>query len=159
MNAHVAGEGGWTAGRTALLVDHYWAGLSAAASAGLIGAVSKNAVVSKRRRLGLVASVAIGRRSDGEVAPPPVPRRSAARTRLFREPPPLRVEPLPDMDGPPPPDASPRILADLPADGCAWPLGSADEPGSYRTLFCGAPLAAARSYCARHAARACRGGG
>ena len=55
----------WTPARTALLVAHYQAGMSAAQSAVLIGTVSKNAVISKRRRLGLMAVAAGGFGLDG----------------------------------------------------------------------------------------------
>ncbi len=149
---------GWTAARAALLLDHYRAGLSAAQSADLIGAVSKNAVISKRRRLGLVATAAVGRDPAIWNAEEALRRRGvgAGRIRRFRGPPPLPVEPLPEMDHPPPPEADPRRLTERRAGGCAWPLGPAEAPGCHRTLFCGAPAAAGVSYCATHAARAYR---
>jgi len=149
---------GWTTPRMALLVAHYHAGLSAAQSANLIGAVSKNAVISKRRRLGLVETVAVGREPTIRAADDAVQPRGVGggRIRLFRGPPPLPVEPLPEMDGPTPADADPGILTERRVGGCAWPLGPAQEPGCHRTLFCGASVTAGVSYCAMHAARAYR---
>jgi GcrA cell cycle regulator len=140
--------------RTALLVEHYNVGLSAAESAGLIGGVSKNAVISKRRRLGLVATVVVGWRASasdegGE------PRRRACRPRRFRGPPPLPVEPLPDMEAAVAPDMNPKRLTERRWSDCAWPLGPAEAAGDYRTLSCGAPRARGR-YCAAHAALAYR---
>ncbi|MDR3512375.1 MAG: GcrA family cell cycle regulator [Caulobacteraceae bacterium] len=146
----------WTEARVVLLVDHYRSGLSASESAGLIGGVSKNAVVSKRRRLGLLATIGPSPRDDCAAAEERRrPRLSSPR--LFRGPPPLPVSPLPQMDLPPPADADPKPLAARRTGRCAWPLGPAEEAGDYRTLFCGAPVKAGRGYCATHAARAYRG--
>jgi hypothetical protein len=150
----------WTPARIALLVDHYHSGFSAAKSADLIGSVSKNTVVSKRRRLGLVATVAAGcvpgagagALGEGAV----LARRRAERTRLFRVPPPMRTTPLPDMDFPAPPDGNPRRLTERRFGECAWPLEPAEEPGGHLTLFCGAPAGVGAAYCAAHAAHAYR---
>jgi hypothetical protein len=146
----------WTPARIALLVEHYQAGMSAVDSARLIGAVSKNAVISKRRRLGLMAAATVRPESAG-VAPDAAARRHAriGRARLFRGPPPLPIEPLPEMDGPPPPGAAPCLLTERRLGACAWPLGPAEVAGDHRTLFCGASAPGAR-YCPAHAARAYR---
>jgi GcrA cell cycle regulator len=147
-------QSGWTAERVAALVEHYRTGLSAAESAALIGGVSKNAVVSKRRRLGLLASVAMGARS---AAGRGFPRLTGlGRIRRLRCPPLLPTSPLPKMDGPRPPGANPKRLVERGFGDCAWPLGPAHEPGDYRTLFCGAPTLGCGRYCEAHAARAYR---
>ena len=146
-----------TPARTALLVEHYQAGMSAAQSAVLIGTVSKNAVISKRRRLGLMAVAAGGFGLDGfSTSQTPRPRCDGRRLRLFRGPPPLPTTPLPKMDHPPPAEAKPRRLTEVRRGECAWPLGPAEDAGDHRTLFCGAPAGAGASYCAMHAARAFR---
>jgi hypothetical protein len=149
---------GWTSSRTALLVAHYQTGLSAAESARRIGAVSKNAVISKRRRLELVAMADVGRVAGACWADDARqrPRFGAGRVPLFRAPPPMPTEPLPKMDGPPPPDANPRRLTERRFGECAWPLGPAEGPGAHSTLFCGAPAAVGASYCGAHAALAYR---
>ena len=139
----------WTAKRSELLHRHFDRGLTAAQSAELIGGVTRDAVISKRRRLGLAPTKA-ARDILGALPPPtrslvagfPVPR--------------FRCEPLPDMDLPAPPDAAPKRLADREFGECAWPLGTADEEGDYRTLFCCAPVKRGRPYCIDHAAVAKR---
>lgn len=146
-------QSGWTAERVAALVEHYRRGLSAAESAALIGGVSKNAVVSKRRRLGLLATAATGSRTATDRGPR---LNDLGRIRRLRCPPPLPTSPLPNMDGPPAPGANPKRLADRKFGECAWPLGPAHEPGDYRTLFCGAPTLGCGRYCESHAARAFR---
>jgi hypothetical protein len=60
------------------------------------------------------------------------------------------------MDHPPPAGARPRPLAGHKSGECLWPLGSAEQPGDWRTLFCCAPAAPRRVYCEVHAARALR---
>jgi hypothetical protein len=109
-------------------------------------------VISKRRRLGLFASVAV---ACGQAVEEPIERRRERRRAawIFRGPPPMPTEPLPSMDWPPAPGARPAVLAERPLDGCAWPLGAAEEPGSHQTLFCGAVVACGRSYCSVHLGR------
>jgi GcrA cell cycle regulator len=142
----------WTPDRVALLELHYARGLSAAESARLLGGVTRNSVISKRYRLGLL----------GRIAPvyPLKPRGlGPAKTRLRRIAPAdelLDVAPLPQMDMPPPIDARPSILADRAPFACAWPLGPAEQPGDAATLFCGAPRVIGRAYCSVHAERARR---
>ncbi len=158
-DAIVPVEAGWSAARIALLRLHHGLGLSAAASAELIGGVSRNAVISKRRRLGLTganplrsARAALRRSAFSALGPPIVPGRLFLRLagpRLA-----CRYEPLPVMDLPPPPGADPKRLTDRGRGECAWPLGPADEPGDYRTLFCCASVERGRRFCTVHSARA-----
>lgn len=152
---------GWSPARTELLRAHYALGLSAAVSAQLIGGVSRNAVISKRRRLGLMganplqSAVRAARgdaRSFGASACPSSFRASPAR--LDDDEDRGRREPLPFMDWPAPADAEPRTLAERSPGQCAWPLGPAEAQGDYRTLFCCAPVERGRGYCAAHRARA-----
>jgi GcrA cell cycle regulator len=82
----------WSNARVLLLVDHYRRGLSASESATLIGGVSKNAVISKRRRLGLFAVVAAPRSPDGGESRP---RERVRPFRILRGPASLPVTPLP----------------------------------------------------------------
>jgi hypothetical protein len=156
-DAVVPPEAGWSAGRTALVRLHHALGLSAAASAQLIGGISRNAVVSKRRRLGLMGANPLRsvraalRRSAfpmlGLVGSPGRPSFGPDAV--------LRREPLPFMDLPPPLNAEPKRLTDRQRGECAWPLGPAEAPGDYRTLFCCAPVERGRSFCPVHRARAC----
>lgn len=138
---------GWTRERVALLRRHYAVGLSAAESAILLG-VSKNAVISKRNRLGLQGAV----RSLG----PKVSAKEqdqSPKIRRAREPK-FRRLPLPDMDLPLPPGAAPKALAFHKRGECVWPLGGAEAPGDWRTLFCRAPATIGRRYCTAHLQRA-----
>jgi hypothetical protein len=136
----------WSTERVEALSEHHRLGLTAAQSAILLG-TTKNAVIAKRYRLGLVAIPRVAK-----VAVCPAPSRRSSAT-VFRTPPTFPAEPLPDMDGPLPQDAAPVTLAARRSDQCAWPLGAAEEQADWRTLFCGAPVVRA-SFCACHAARA-----
>ena len=137
----------WSKARIACLRNHHSLGLTAAESARLLGGVTKNAVISKRRRLGLFGW---REQPDADPAQTPVRRKRKRTTSVWVGPPPLPTEPLPDMDRPPPVDADPKPLADRGLFQCAWPLGPAEEPGDFRTLFCCAPVRGAGSYCACH---------
>ncbi len=146
----------WSPARVALLRLHHALGLSAAVSAELIGEVSRNAVISKRRRLGLVGvcpATAASRTMPGGSSR----ARNTWLSHLFWTPPGGRGGarlPLPCMDLPPPPDANPKPLTGRHARECAWPLGPAASPGDYRTLFCCAPVERGRSFCGVHHALA-----
>ena len=152
--ADAAAAGTWSPERVALLHLHYLQGLSAAESARQIGGVTRNAVISKRYRIGLFGRVLTEAPRLKRVTDPDTGRdryrRLAPREDL------MAVTPLPTMDWPPPPDARPAVLADRPARTCAWPLGAADRPGDSATLFCCAPLAGHGPYCATHLKRARR---
>lgn len=146
---------GWSEARTALLRAHHALGLSAAESARLLGCVSRNAVISKRYRLGLFA----WRERPTGAGATTVSDRTRTRSRaLFSQPPFLPVEPLPDMDLPLPPGADPRPLTQKGFGQCAWPLGPAEQPGDFRTLFCCAPVDGEQSYCPCHRRLASRRG-
>jgi GcrA cell cycle regulator len=152
----------WPSSRVELLRVHHALGLSALVSARLIGGVSRNAVISKRRRLGLTganplqaAMRALGRASRAACG---LSNAHAHRPRRH----PLDGagaapgEPLPFMDWPPPPGARPKSLADREAGECAWPLGPAEASGDHRTRFCCAPVKRGRPYCPCHQLRARR---
>lgn len=134
---------GWSAQRLDQLYRHFALGLTAMESANLIGGVSANAVTCKRVRLGLcmrrtephsiLASLLAARRVGHPVPPPSFP-----------------CEPLPDMDGPPPPGARPARLVDRRRGQCAWPLGPAMAAADHASLFCCAPTPGRRSYCEAH---------
>jgi len=131
---------GWTPARIDMLYLHYALGMTAGQSAQVLGGVSGNAVLSKRIRLGLASKAAsavsalfTGRR----VRLPGVAS--------------LCCEPLPEMDFPTPMGARPSRLADRGPRECAWPLGPAEQPGDYRTLYCCAPTGRRSAYCPVHA--------
>lgn len=150
-------ESGWSPARTKLLRLHFSLGVSAAVSARLIGGVSRNAVISKRRRLGLFGAnplrsltrLVFGR-APPQVGTFSVPRRGVHPPCRVADAPAIRREPLPFMDWPVPAGGDPKSLAERSPGECAWPLGPAERPGDFRTLFCCAPTKAGRSYCPDH---------
>jgi hypothetical protein len=135
--------GGWTPARIDMLHRHFAAGMTAGQSADVLGGVSGNAVLCKRLRLGLSS------RSDAPAGV--LAGLLDGRRYLPTEPPPLPCHPLPDMDLAPPEGARPSRLPDKGRRACAWPLGPAEQPGDYRTLYCCAPSVARRAYCPVHA--------
>jgi len=138
----------WTPERVALLRRHHAVGLTASESAILLGGVTKNAVISKRNRLGL-RGVMIAVRPLEPGAPA-----ARFRTRRFKLEPIFRCEPLPSMDPTAPVGAAPKPLAQHQRGECLWPLGLAEAAVDWRTLFCCAPAARPRRYCPAHLARA-----
>jgi hypothetical protein len=153
-----ATELGWSPARTQLLRLHYALGLSAAVSAQLIGQVSRNAVISKRRRLGLMGANPLQTMRAfhvvGRTACPSPPGHFSWPQDDVAD---HRRQPLPLMELPVPPDAEPKTLRDRRRGECAWPLGPAEATGDYRTLFCCAPVEAGRGYCPVHRARSLSG--
>jgi len=145
----------WSDERVAQLRRHYFVGLTAAESALLLGGVTRNAVISKRNRLGLVGAPPPSRTTTGDLVGK---ARSIPRSRGFRprSMPEFASWPLPQMDQPPPADARPAVLAEHRAGECLWPLGPAEAPADWRALFCCAPTDRGRRYCAAHAARSRR---
>jgi len=150
----LSAAGTWSPERVALLHLHYLQGLAAAESARLIGGVTRNAVISKRYRMGLFGRIPMDRPRLKRIESPapggPRYRRLAPREEL------MSVTPLPAMDWPPPPASRPANLVDRPDRTCAWPLGPAESPGDASTLFCCAPLNWRSHYCEVHRARARR---
>jgi len=140
---------GWSPRRVELLREHHARGLTARESAELLGGVTRDAVISKRNRLGLPQL----RRPESTltVLVPP------AQTRLRRgHLAALCCAPLPQMDLTPPCNVNPKPLVERKRRECAWPLGPAEAEGDYRTLFCCAPARRRSPYCPEHAALARR---
>ena len=88
------------------------------------------------------------RKTDSRFGPPPPRVMPASKTR--------RVKPTGETIGnsrplpPPPAPPRPRLLIDLGARDCKWPVGAAPDG---RHLMCGLPQAAGRPYCPRHCER------
>ncbi len=131
-----------------------WAEGHSTAEIGRRMAVSKNAVVGKAHRLGLVARPSpIRREGAPSAARPPSPRRAVGPT----------LPPLPGAQAAPPPAALPErpMVAPMPAvpvrvaptrstrsSACCWPIG---EPGTPSFRFCDGDALAGKPYCAEHA--------
>jgi GcrA cell cycle regulator len=138
---------GWTDAR----IEHVkalWAeGRPASEIAGLLGEVTRNAVIGKVHRLGLAGRKTTSRK--------PLPRRTFPRRnrsgRVERRQPPTRfMRPTALPPTPPPPVAALMLpLRQLRDDQCRWPVGDPREAGFG---FCGCQKAAGVPYCAHHAA-------
>lgn len=150
----------WTDERVDLLKQLWGTGLSASQIAGEIGVVSRNAVIGKASRLGLVYG------QDRTAGPRPGKARMAVASRRRRlagpnaskdnallhriaTPAPKGPPPIPVADGDTPLDQR-KALLDLRNDTCRWPIG---DPSSPDFFFCGAPdadLVRGHPYCRHH---------
>jgi GcrA cell cycle regulator len=158
----------WTDERVELLKQHFHAGLSATESAKILRGVSRNAVISKRFRLGLahgdraprvrVDSALVNHRLKARAAKaPPVARAPhqnaglAFRTRAFtaRAPEPTTPDRPAPEPAPVPAAARGLHIRDEGFGGCRWPIGE-DDDGH---LHCCAPRRPGAIYCDDHKAR------
>jgi GcrA cell cycle regulator len=137
----------WTDDRIERLGALWAEGLSASEIAARLGGLTRNAVLGKLHRLGLLG----GRVRSGRLSakPPQAPKQRRAKAATQ---PVVRAGPAP-----PPRAAAPEALQLqglvsrlelLGAHVCHWPVG---DPAAEDFAFCGRP-AAAGPYCAAHAA-------
>jgi GcrA cell cycle regulator len=148
---------GWTEERIAELTRLVAQGESASEIAAALGWVTRNAVIGKMMRLGLVSRSGLKAARDRPL--PKMPRERAPRPpKPERAPRPFQLLPVsvPKPPTPPPaprsPTASSRILADLEPRHCRFPL---DDPGAgnmEHTLFCAEAVAEDQRYCPSHRA-------
>jgi hypothetical protein len=167
---------GWTETAVATLQSEFLKGKSAAQIAGAIGCPSRNAVIGKLSRLGLVrdagpafprivAAAMPAPKPKRDPKPAPVPRSPPSPTARPGPPPvaasPARPAPALALVAPPPAAAAgpfaperPVPMLELLAHRCKWPVADAPgEPGLY--LFCNDAAADdAAIYCAHHAGQA-----
>ena len=157
MATHYAGSG-WTDDRVELMAKLWQDGLSASQIAKQLGGVTRNAVIGKAHRLGMVPG-------SGK----PGSRSHAAKPRAIRADGPVRVAPAaprPLLAGngavfhhpePRPPREVVRFVDEAPGAAtmttlrnhmCKWPIGDPAAPGF---TYCGAPADPGRPYCANHA--------
>lgn len=121
-------------------------------------AVSKNAVVGKAHRLGLMARPSPIRRDPTMPLPPrpAVARRVTGSTLPPLEAPAMPVAalaavercPTPPKAVSPAPVAAPRPVRTTRLAACCWPIG---EPGTPSFRFCDAEALGGKPYCAEHA--------
>ncbi len=150
----------WTDERLELLKKLWGEGLSASQiAAELGGGMTRNAVLGKSHRLGLVRNTSAG------ISPPRPRKESPAPGKPPAAEPPMRHAPKPVISTAGPlPSGQPRA-ASLSVDGaspvregrtimelregmCRWPMGDPTRP-EFR--YCGAPTLAALPYCSHHA--------
>lgn len=151
-------QGIWTAARIAKLKALHAEGKSAGIIAGLLCEagvpVSRNAVIGKIHRLGLETRTPMKRTARPSRAarkpaqrriPVPEPVAPRAPEPLAPEPPVVAVEPETPTTGPV------NLMAlRFPVSQCRWIDG---EPAGTATVYCGAPVVEASSYCPEHAIR------
>jgi GcrA cell cycle regulator len=147
MSPAAPGNGpGWTGARVEWLKAFWADGLSASEIAGLLGEVTRNAVIGKVHRLGLAGRKTTSRK--------PLPRRTSPRRgksgHVERRQPPARfVRPASPLPSPTPVAALMLPLRQLRDNQCRWPVGDPLEDGFG---FCGCQKAPGVPYCAYHAA-------
>jgi GcrA cell cycle regulator len=139
---------GWTDARTEHVKALWAEGRPASEIAGLLGEVTRNAVIGKVHRLGLS-----GRKTSSRQ---PVPCRTSPRRgksgRVERHLPPARfVRPASPMPPTPPSPVAALMLPlrQLRDDQCRWPIG---DPRKAGFGFCGCQKAPGVPYCAHHSA-------
>ena len=145
----------WTYERVKTLKKLWADGVSASLIARKIGEVSRNAVVGKVHRLGLVK-----RLTRDRIPNPPTKRVRAGKSAVpflprsaFVKP----VQPKPRAE-PIPIDAQPPLMKPmeaLQAGDCRFPIGDPQQEGFG---FCGHPKSPHSPYCASHKARCTRRG-
>lgn len=137
----------WTDERLDRAKTLWMEGVSAGEIAKTLGGTSRNAVIAKLHRAGLIGS--------SSRAAPSHPNLGAAR-RLKPLPVVTKtVKPAPALTSRPPvmaPDVAPPAPAlRLAAGGCRWPIGHPGQPDFH---FCEAAPVAGRPYCGDHCRRA-----
>jgi len=139
----------WTDERVSILTKLWLSGLSATECAKQLGGVSRNAVIGKVHRLGLVGRV--------EASPPARVKAPKPERRLTRPSRQVLVRPKPRAQPQPPaPRAPAPILVEEPGSAtiislgahmCKWPIG---DPSSDGFTLCGRGRSGS-SYCEEHA--------
>jgi GcrA cell cycle regulator len=160
------GSSTWTDDRIAAMTAHFYQGLSASQSAKLLGGVTRNAVIGRRFRMGLVltpeqrsAAMATGANRQ------PARRTTPKGLPLYpREPKPRLVAPARPPESRDPRWTPPRASTALPATAvtfsdrephqCVWCVEPFEAPAHEFMMVCGARVAeAGRPYCEAHEAR------
>jgi GcrA cell cycle regulator len=136
---------GWTDERVTELKSLWADGFSCSQIAAKMGGITRNAVIGKVHRLGLV-----GRPRDPNA--PAKPRKKQVRHNFTRtlaiingsDPGYIEAKPCVDIEIP---ISQRRTLMELTHETCRWPVGDPANPDFY---FCGAKPHGDRSYCAEH---------
>lgn len=124
----------WTKERTALLTKLWLEKRSASRIAAELGGTTRNAVIGKLSRLGLLERV-----------PLRIPYAGTPYRPLPPNPPTVSILPM-TPNGSDIPTAQRRTLLQLTSGVCKWPFG---EVGSADFFFCGGTMDG-KPYCARH---------
>jgi GcrA cell cycle regulator len=164
----------WTEQRIDILRKLWGQGQTASQIAGILGGITRNAVIGKAHRLGLTGRPSPIKREAGAS---PQPRRRAAAPMARRlpgagQPSQAHGQPLPQTHGvsavqhaptqraavseqvhreaplpAPQKQASTRVASHVGSRTCSWPMGDPKQPGFH---FCGEPAEAGKPYCGHH---------
>jgi GcrA cell cycle regulator len=135
----------WTDERVERLKQLHAEGYSASQIAGILGGITRNAVIGKVNRLGpSKPKPAPGVKIKRNVAKPKVYPRMSVRGHF--DPASVSPTPLPKHRDEAIPLAQRKQLLDLQPWHCKYPIGNPDEPNFF---FCGAEVFG-RSYCVEH---------
>jgi GcrA cell cycle regulator len=163
----------WTEQRIEVLRKLWGQGQTASQIAGILGGITRNAVIGKAHRLGLTGRPSPIKREAGAS---PQPRRRAAAPTARRmpgagQPGQVHGQPLPQTHGvsgtqhapmqraetnqqitreappAPPKQSSTRVASHVGSKTCSWPMGDPKLPGFH---FCGEPAEAGKPYCGHH---------
>lgn len=133
----------WADDRIEQLKSLWRAGLSASQVANALGNVTRNAVLGKLHRLGLL--------SRRTAASPAHPRSTTSRCRAPRLPKVALPVPVAELDPFTLADGSFATLATMSDRMCRWPIG---DPKAEDFHFCGHAAEAGSCYCEAHTQRA-----
>jgi GcrA cell cycle regulator len=151
----------WSSERIDQLRSLWHDGMSASQIAAQLGGISRNAVIGKAHRLGLMGRPSPIKNRPAGVMRRPAPRR--ARAEQQQSPPrviaaPVAVTPPPIVEKIEPPKTRPETgampgatILTLTDRICKWPIG---DPRDADFHFCGRASAENLPYCADHAKRA-----
>jgi GcrA cell cycle regulator len=153
----------WTDDRIAAMTAHFYQGLSASQSAKLLGGATRNSVIGKRFRMGLILSPEQRRAAETRSGNMQSARQAKAKqARLTNGPPKTRVasngraaydlpadQPLPDI-GPVAVPATAVTFLDRKFGQCAFCIESPSAPHHEHMLLCGAPVVPGWSWCQAH---------
>lgn len=155
---------GWSDERVAAMKERYAAGDSCSQIAKHLGWVSRNAVIGKLHRLGLIREPV--KKAAPRLAPRAAPRpptlpagahpwrQAPAKTRVASNG--ARTYALPEDKPLPrpiravPADARPVTIHGLGFGMCRWPINEAPAGCMDQTLFCAAPTEEGATWCAYH---------
>ena len=144
----------WTDERVETLKKLWADGLSTSQIAGVLGGITRNAVIGKVHRLGLAG------RAKSPTAAQQRPRKSRAHSHLMRVHRPsirgntalahafeIELDSEPELVDNIIPLGQRRTLLELNEDTCRWPIG---DPGSADFFFCGGRTITGLPYCSHH---------
>lgn len=143
----------WTTERELMLRKDFKAGLSCKQSAVRMG-LTRNMVIAKRWRLGLIATPLRDARTPEEREKIRSEHHALAYWATHRFEPKGCAPGVPEVYDPSDDTSAAKTCVDIRDWHCKWPLEPTAKEANHRTLFCGKAREGKGSFCAKHAARA-----